>query len=259
MIDIGSGAWAALALGFLLGLKHATDADHVVAVATIVGGRDEGILRSVWIGASWGLGHTLPLVAIGAAVLAVPDRLLDPLEGISTYLEFGVGAMLVALGALALWNLARGRLHLHSHLDGGRPHVHVHATHSHPPVGQGAGSPGCEHGRGHGVRHSARPEFRPRSFAIGIVHGLAGSAAVMLALLPSIGSAAAGAGYLALFGVGTILSMSAITLAMGAPLAAASRLAPLRTAMVAAAGLASLAVGGALMAGIASGSGVIFY
>ena len=258
MIDIGSGAWAALALGFLLGLKHATDADHVVAVATIAADRREGILRSVWIGASWGLGHTVPLPIVGAAVLTVPDRLLSPLEGVSAHLEFVVGVMLAVLGALALWNLARGRLHLHSHLHADRPHVHIHATHSHPSPTTGA-RPARGHGRRHGIREAVRPTFRPRSFAIGMVHGLAGSAAVMLALLPAIDSAAVGAGYLALFGAGTIISMSAITLAMSAPLAAASRLAPLRTAMVAAAGIASLAVGGLLMAGTASGSDLFLY
>ena len=94
-------------------------------------------------------------------------------EGFATYFEFAVGLMLVALGAQVLWNLARRRLHLHEHLDGGEPHVHIHASHKHGPelstsTGHGDG------GHSHGLWSSLRPNFRPRSFAIGMVHGLAG-------------------------------------------------------------------------------------
>lgn len=246
MIDIGSGAWAALALGFLLGLKHATDADHVVAVATIVGGSRSSVWRGIWIGASWGLGHTVPLVAAGVVILLLKGQLMATYEGIATYFEFAVGLMLVLLGAQVFWNLARRRLHLHEHLDGSEPHVHIHASHTHEPaVVTGAHGDG---GHSHGLWSSIRPVFRPRSFVIGVVHGLAGSAAVMLALLPEIESAVLGVGYLALFGLGTILSMAAITLVLGAPFRLAANMASVRVAIVGLAGLASLALGGALMA-----------
>lgn len=250
VIDIGSGAWAALALGFLLGLKHATDADHVVAVAAIVSGNRGNVWRSIWVGASWGLGHAVPLFAVGIVILALKEGFLATYEGIAPYFEFAVSVMLVALGAQVLWNLARRRLHMHSHLDSDRPHVHIHASHSHPSEVPGANL-AADHGDGghsHALWPSIRPTFRPRSFAIGLVHGLAGSAAVMLALLPTVGSAAVGFGYLALFGIGSILSMAAITLAMSAPFRASAKYAPIRVAIVAMAGLASLAIGGALMA-----------
>ena len=254
MIDIGSGAWASLALGLLLGLKHASDADHVVAVATIVSGSRGGAWRSIWIGASWGLGHTVPLFAVGIVILALKASFLATYEGIAVYFEFAVGVMLAALGAQVLWNLARGRLHLHTHRDAERPHVHIHASHAHPSEGPDGDSV-AEHGDGghsHALWSSIRPTFRARSFAVGLMHGLAGSAAVMLAILPTIESTAVGVGYLALFGVGTILSMAAITLALSAPFRASSRYAPLRVAIVVMAGLASLAIGGALMAETAS-------
>ena len=254
MIDIGSGAWAALALGFLLGLKHASDADHVVAVATIVSGSRGNIWRSIWVGASWGLGHTVPLFAVGIVILALREGFLATYEGIAPYFEFAVGLMLAALGIQVLWNLARGRLHLHAHLDSARPHVHIHASHRHRSEGT-VEDPAAEHGDGghsHALWPSIRPTFRSRSFAVGLVHGLAGSAAVMLAILPTIESAAVGIGYLALFGIGTVLSMAAITLALSAPLKASARYAPVRAAIIAMAGLASLGIGGALMAATAS-------
>jgi ABC-type nickel/cobalt efflux system permease component RcnA len=256
MIDIGSGAGAALALGFLLGLKHASDADHVVAVATVVGDGRSSVWRGIWIGASWGLGHTVPLVVVGVAILALKGQFMSTYEGFATYFEFAVGLMLVALGAQVLWNLARRRLHLHEHLDGGEPHVHIHASHKHEPelstsTGHGDG------GHSHGLWSSLRPNFRPRSFAIGMVHGLAGSAAVMLALLPEIESGLVGVGYLALFGVGTIVSMAAITLALGTPLKVAANMARMKVAIIGVAGVASLAIGAVLMAEVASGTAVI--
>ena len=254
MIDIGSGAWAALALGLLLGLKHATDADHVVAVAAIVSGSRGNLWRSIWIGASWGLGHTVPLFAVGIVILALKASFLDTYEGIAPYFELAVSVMLVGLGAQVLWNLARGRLHMHAHLDTDSPHVHIHSSHS-PPSDAPETDAVAEHGDGghsHALWPSIRPTFRPRSFAIGLVHGLAGSAAVMLALVPTIESTAVGLGYLALFGVGTILSMAAITLAMSAPFRASAGSVPIRNVIVAMAGLASLAIGGALMAETAS-------
>ena len=260
MIEIGSGAGAALALGFLLGLRHATDADHVVAVATIVGERRSSLWRGVWIGASWGLGHTTPLLAVGVVILLLKEQFLQTYEGIAPYFEFAVGIMLVALGVQVLWNLAMRRLHLHEHLDSDSPHVHIHASHTHAPgvtpggthiPGHGAG------GHGHGLWSSTRPVFRPKSYAIGVVHGLAGSAAVMLVLLPKIDSAAAGVGYLLLFGVGTILSMAIITLALGGSLRAVASVAVAQRAVIGLAGVASVVLGGALMAEITSGTSVI--
>lgn len=246
MIDPGSGAWAVLAIGMLLGLKHATDADHVVAVATFA--TEHGnVWRGMWVGASWGLGHTTPLLALGIVILLVKEALLDRYEAVAPVLEFGVGIMLVFLGAQVFYNLRRGTLHAHAHQHGGHAHVHVHATHRE----------GSEPGNGNGLHEALRPQFRLKSYAIGIVHGLAGSAAVMLVLLPQIEVFWVGLGYLLVFGVGTIASMALITIALGVPFALTTGARQWQRSIAGAAGAASLLFGLALMTEIATGMTLI--
>jgi len=237
-MELDTGALAALTLGLLLGLKHATDADHVVAVSTIVG-EYRNAWRGIWVGASWGMGHTAPLLVLGTIILLFKGPVMDRYETAAPVLEFGVGVMLVFLGAQVLWNLWRRRLHVHEHVKSEGSHVHIHATHG-PEEGPDAG-------RSHGFFHFGRPFFRMKSFTIGIVHGLAGSAAVMLVLLPTLSSIWVGVGYLILFGVGTILSMSAITLALGVPFAATGGSQRLNRAVAITAGVASAVIGVALM------------
>ena len=246
MIEAGSGVWAILAIGMLLGLKHATDADHVVAVATFA--TEHGnVWRGMWVGASWGLGHTTPLLALGIVILLVKEALLDRYEAVAPVLEFGVGIMLVFLGGQVFYNLRRGTLHAHAHQHGGHAHVHVHATHRE----------GSEPGNGNGLHEALRPQFRLKSYAIGIVHGLAGSAAVMLVLLPQIEVFWVGLGYLVVFGVGTIASMALITIALGVPFALTTRARQWQRSIAGAAGAASLLFGLALMAEIATGMTLI--
>ena len=237
-MELDSGALAALTLGLLLGLKHATDADHVVAVSTIVG-EYRNAWRGIWVGASWGLGHTAPLLVLGTVILLFKGPVMDRYETAAPVLEFGVGVMLVLLGAQVLWNLRRRRLHVHEHVESDGSHVHIHATH--------ARGEGQDDGRPHGFFQFGRPFFRVKSFGVGIVHGLAGSAAVMLVLLPTLSSVWVGVGYLVLFGVGTILSMSAITLALGVPFAATGGSQRLNHAVAITAGVASAVIGVALM------------
>ena len=246
-MDLDSGIMVALTLGFLLGLKHATDADHVVAVSTIA--REFGSAwRGIWIGASWGLGHSTPLLILGVVILLLKDAVLDRYEQVAPVLEFGVGVMLVVLGAQVFWNLRRGRLHVHAHDHGGHDHMHIHASH---PLGS---EPPERHA---GWSQLAKPSFRVKSYVIGIVHGLAGSAAVMLVLLPEIDSAWVGVGYLLLFGVGTMISMAAITVALGVPFAATGRFRRMDGAVARVAGGASLMLGAALMSDIALGTALI--
>ena len=116
-----AGVLYALVLGLLLGLKHATDADHVVAVTTIVS-EYRNAWRGIWIGGSWGLGHTTPLLVLGIAILLLKESLLDRYDGVASYFEFGVGVMLVFLGAQVFWNIRRGRLHVHVHQHDGDQH-----------------------------------------------------------------------------------------------------------------------------------------
>ena len=250
MFDIDSeyGLLAALVLGFLLGLKHATDADHVVAVASIVN-ESKNIWRGLWIGASWGVGHTVPLVILGIIVLLLKETVLDRYETIAPIFEFGVGIMLVLLGLQVYWNLRRNKLHAHEHNHDNDTHVHIHATHE-PESDPHTVSE-------HGFLSFGGPIFRAKSFFIGVIHGLAGSAAVMLALLPSISSFFNGLIYLLMFGVGTVISMSLITIILGVPFALSGSNQKLYSIVSAAAGAASILFGLALMSDIAYGTELI--
>lgn len=168
--------------GFLLGVKHALDADHIVAVTTIVS-RSRSFRRSVLVGLSWGIGHALTLFAVGFAVLVfkltIPDRL-------ALSMEFGVGVVLVLLGAPLIRQLVTGRAHVHLHQHGDKQHLHSH-SHDEAP--------------GHDHRHIRRP------LLIGMVHGLAGSGALTVLVLSTMPSVAQGLFFLLLFGVGSILGM----------------------------------------------------
>lgn len=245
MLGVDAGAGAALTLGFLLGLKHATDADHVVAVSTI-SAQERSPWRGIWVGASWGLGHTTPLLVLGVVILLLKEAVLDRYEAIAPVLEFGVGVMLVFLGMQVFYNIRRGRLHVHEHEHDGDAHLHIHATH---PRGD---EPAVE--QRHGL---LRPTFRRKSYVVGVVHGLAGSAAVMLVLLPEIDALWIGVGYLLLFGVGTVLSMGAITVILGVPFALTSKAQGFNHGIARIAGAASIVFGAALMSDIALGTSLI--
>ena len=247
-MDMDSGVMAALTLGFLLGLKHATDADHVVAISTIVS-EHRNAWRGIWVGGSWGLGHTTPLLILGVVILMFKEVVLDRYESVAPLFELGVGIMLVFLGVQVFWNLRRGRLHLHEHTSSESPHVHIHATH-HPAAGP-------DQETAHGFFHFGKPFFRVKSYTIGVVHGLAGSAAVMLLLLPTLTSFWVGFGYLVLFGVGTMLSMAAVTLLLGIPFAIGGVSRSLNRAVSGIAGAASVFFGTALMADITLGTAFV--
>ena len=245
-MDIETGALAALILGFLLGLKHATDADHVVAVSAIVT-EQRNIWRGLWIGGSWGAGHSTPLLLVGLVVLVLKDYVLGQYEAIAPFLEFGVGIMLVYLGVSVVWNIRRGKVHMHQHVHENAPHVHIHATHE-------ARSTHDSTSEGHsGFFAFGKPVFRVKSYVIGIVHGLAGSAAVMLALLPTIDSFWTGVGYLLLFSVGTMLSMSVITLVLAVPFVATGGNLMLNRSVGVAAGAMSAVIGVVVMSEIVLG------
>ncbi len=197
------GLFAALALGIVLGLKHALDPDHVVAVSTIVS-EYRNPLRSFWVGISWGLGHTTTLLLVGIVIIAL--RLTIP-ERLALFLEFGVGIMLVGLGAQVIYSFQKKKVHQHAHGHQEDAHTHFHSHAANP-----AHSP--EH---HGVRGVGKPFFRKKSYIIGTVQGLAGSAALTLLVLASIDSPLAGIGYILLFGLGSVLSMGVMTVIISLP------------------------------------------
>ena len=231
------GAIAALILGILLGLKHATDADHVVAVSTIVS-EYRNPWRGLWVGASWGLGHTTPLLVLGIIILILKEPVAEAYEDVAPFLEFGVGIMLVILGLQVFWNFRRRGIHVHQHEHEDDPHRHLH-THEMET------SPESHHG----FFQPGKPFFRMKSYVVGVVHGLAGSATVMLVVLTTdvVSSFLIGLFYILLFGVGTVLSMGAITLLMGIPFSMSGRFERLNMVIAGLAGTSSIFFGLFLM------------
>ena len=228
------GLIAALALGIILGLRHALDPDHVVAVSTIVS-EYRNPLRSFWVGISWGLGHTTTLFVIGIVIIAlrltIPDRL-------ALFLEFAVGIMLVGLGAQVIYNFQKKKVHQHAHGHEEDAHTHFHSHVENP-----AHSP--EH---HGARGVGKPFFRKKSYFIGTVHGLAGSAALTLLVLTYIESPLVGLAYIALFGLGSVLSMGIVTIFISFPFVfSAGRLPSLNRYIQLGVGVLSILFGGFMM------------
>jgi len=236
-------AFALLGLGLVFGLKHATEADHIVAVSTIVS-HERSLLRSATVGALWGVGHTAALVLVGIVVLAF--RIAVP-ETVANWLEFGVALMIVALGTSALLRaLGRRRdFHLHKHRHDGVSHIHIHFHE------QGSEHEGRVTSHSHAV---SRLGFKP--LLVGAMHGLAGSAALTLLVVTQVESAALGLVYLAVFGVGSIVGMLLMSGLIGLPFAlTARRFKGLHYGLQTAAGALSIAFGlwYAYRTGVASG------
>lgn len=241
---------AILMIGFFLGMRHATDPDHVIAVSTIVS-RERSLPRAALIGAFWGLGHTITIVIVGAAII-VFNLVIPPRVGLT--MEFSVGLMLILLGILNLTGVSK---YLSEKFSPAHPrvigeHAHVHQHNSHVHYHWHSHAPSQEHHADSlppsnwmrsrfgklGWFHTLRP------LLVGIVHGLAGSAAVALLVLSTIHSPRWGVFYLLIFGVGTIAGMMLITLALALPFSyAGTRFAWLNRGLIAGSGIVSLAFG----------------
>lgn len=207
-----------LVLGFLLGLKHATDADHVVAVTTIVS-KQRKLRHAAMVGVTWGIGHTLMIIVVGIAIIifhvSIPEKT-------QLLFEFIVAIALVVLGLLNITGIMKHLMdrfsNLHSHMhhhDRVHIHVHHHAVDLHKtPQAHEAVS---EFLSNHGIMHLLRP------LIVGIIHGLAGSAAVALLVLGSITDERMAILYLGIFGVGTIIGMMLITTLLGIPIISGSK------------------------------------
>jgi len=216
---------AIVLLGFFWGMRHATDPDHVIAVTTIVS-RERTMLHAALIGALWGVGHTVTILVVGSAIIlfkfTIPPRL-----GLS--MELSVGLMLILLGVLNLTGLMRRAIEwitilrigpgAHSHSIMGRLMIHTHDQddESELPAQETnlgwASSTLAMRLKTLGPFHIARP------LTVGIVHGLAGSAAVALLVLTTINRPSWAIGYLLVFGLGTIAGMMLITAAIALPFA----------------------------------------
>ncbi|MBR0819853.1 hypothetical protein [Bradyrhizobium liaoningense] len=258
-----------LFLGLFLGMRHATDADHVVAIATIVS-RERGLAGAALIGAAWGVGHTVTVMAVGAAII-VFGVVIPPRLGMS--MEFAVGIMLVLLGVLTLAGICRtgGVAHAHEGVPGAHEldvhdHLHAHGDYLHRhPHGHGVGA----HGHADEQAPLARLDRSGlsriafygwlRPFVVGLVHGLAGSAAIALMILSIIREPMAALGYLLLFGLGTILGMMLITLILSAPFTfTAVNLPKFNWRLRVASGLISVSFGVVLIYGICFAEGGLF-
>ena len=274
--------FAILGLGFLLGMQHALEADHIAAVSSIAARRSE-VGDIVKHGLTWGLGHTLTLFAFaGAAILlghAIPEKLTEPLET-------AVGVMLVGLGAHLLWRLWRDRVHFHAHSHGdGTVHVHAHShasgadltfatqpaassqanvkskaplesifssgpsipTFARVPAEKGyecwnwTTSETVPHAR---APHAHAHGFRWRTLLVGLMHGMAGSAALLVLTVSQAPSAAAGLGYIALFGVGSMIGMGLLSTVIAVPIAMSARFLTLANrTLQGAVGLITIAIG----------------
>jgi ABC-type nickel/cobalt efflux system permease component RcnA len=227
-----------LALGFLLGLRHALDADHLVAVSTIVG-REKSLWRSSVVGAIWGAGHTVSLLVAAVAVILLK---LTISPRVALALELGVGVMLIVLGADLLRRVIRGEVVVHSH-----PHGHAGDEHAHWHV----------HSESQELAPGSHHPVGKRPFFVGLVHGLAGSAALMLFVLTTIPGPWMGVLYVVVFGAGTIGGMLVMSTLIGLPFALASRAMPRFVGAVQfAAGLGSLSFGLFYAWRIGSGAGL---
>jgi hypothetical protein len=254
------GLLSIVALGFFLGIRHATDADHVIAVSTIVS-RYRSVKHAVAIGALWGVGHTLTILLVGGGIIlfgwVIPARI-----GLS--MELSVGLMLILLGALNLTGILQwitnnfshtqhhhgvsgdhnygcaAAHHSHAHTHGDYVHTHPHEhdpkIHPHDPAHTKLNWLDRHFGR-LGLYNIVRP------LLVGLVHGLAGSAAVALLVLTTIRNPKWALVYLLLFGAGTIAGMMLITGAMGVPFAYAESRLRLSYCLRVASGLISFGFG----------------
>jgi len=216
-----------IALGLFLGMRHATDPDHVIAVSTIVS-RERQISKSAWIGVFWGLGHTITILAVGGAIILL-DLVVRP-AGIGTAhvninprvglaMDFAVAVMLIVLGIMNLRRISRqipliaqdAILHSHAHAHGDYVHSHVHC---HEPELHSHANDETPLARLDKVLLRFRTYNLVRPLVMGIVHGLSGSAAVALLVVPIIPDPRWSVAYLLVFGVGTIFGMMVITFAI---------------------------------------------
>lgn len=206
--QIGSdeiGAWAIISLGFFLGLKHALDADHLIAISTIVS-QTKDWKQASKAGIIWGLGHTAALLFLGIFVIAFQFKVSDKLALI---LEFLVGIMLVYLGVVLFLKIIRNAsFHFHEHTHGSYRHFHPH-FHTRDEI--------QTHDSTNRNNWHHDPKFKGRSLVIGMVHGFAGSAALMLMVLATISSKIMAVVYIAIFGIGSVGGMMLMSALLSIP------------------------------------------
>ncbi|PLX44163.1 MAG: urease accessory protein [Hyphomicrobiales bacterium] len=232
-----------LVLGFFLGMRHALEADHVAAVASLTT-RTSSWGQAVRQGAVWGLGHTLMLFVFGGAAMLMNGMIPDTM---ASWLEFFVGIMLVGLGLDVTLRMIRDRVHYHTHKHGHELR-HFHA-HSHREDGPGAPHPE-QHAHGHDKG------FPKRALMVGFMHGMAGSAVLIVLVMQQLQSPLAGLVYIALFGFGSVIGMAVLSMIIAVPLYRTRSLTWLHNGLQALIGVITIGIGIATMFGTYPGLGV---
>jgi hypothetical protein len=203
MTDLDGIVGRYVVLGLLLGIRHALEADHIAAV-TALATRSATASSTARLAALWGAGHAIALAAAGSVLIVLDVPMPVALAGT---LELAVGIMLIVVGADVLRRLSSGRVHIHAHShDEGHAHIHVHEH-----------APAVDHDRDGHVHDHSPPAFS-RAFVVGSIHGLAGSAALVLLLLQGETSAPGAFAALLSFGVGSVAGMVAFSLLIAWPL-----------------------------------------
>ncbi len=234
-----------LFLGFLIGMQHAMEADHIAAVSSLATGARgrRGVIRH---GVVWGIGHASAILLFaGGAIwlgMTIGGRL-------AAALEIAVGLMLIGLGGHVIYRLLRDRIHFHLHRHGdGVVHLHAHGHRGDTGAHDSAAHRDARHrnARHRDSRHDhAHPTgFPVRTLLVGLMHGMAGSAALLILTAAASGSAVLGLLQIAAFGLGSVLGMAALSAAISIPLAyTAVFLTRARYALEAATGTGTIALG----------------
>ncbi len=223
-----------LFLGFLLGMRHAVEADHIAAVASL-SSRTNSIWEGVRQGAAWGLGHTLTLFLFGSIVLFVTN--IVP-EQIVRGIEFTVGLMLIVLGGDVLRHVIRDRVHFHTHTHSQLDSSDTRHFHAHSHKGE------KKHDHNAADHQHAHPRGFPiRALLVGLMHGMAGSAALILLTLRTLSSPWLGLVYIAVFGIGSIAGMALFSIVISIPLRATRHMTVVYNSLQTTIGVATIALG----------------
>lgn len=200
-----------IALGFLAGMGHALEPDHLAAVGSMATGKSSrGAL--VLRGAAWGLGHTITLFAICSAVILFGMALTHRM---AATMESAVGVMLILLGGEVLWRMRRARVHFHVHQHaGGERHFHAHSH-----LGERAPHDARRH------QHAHRRPLPVKALLVGLVHGAAGSGALLVLAIATVPDPWLATFYVLLFGLGSMAGMASLSFVASWPLGAAERFA----------------------------------
>jgi ABC-type nickel/cobalt efflux system permease component RcnA len=224
--------FSVLMLGLLVGLQHAMEADHLAAVASLTT-RSRNLGEAARLGTAWGIGHTVTLLLFGGGVLLIGTSIHAEL---ALWLEAAVAVMLIGLGGDVLRRLWRKRVHFHSHRHGTKTHFHAHShevgtVHTEDPH-----------------RHTHRRQMPVRSLLVGMMHGMAGSAALIVFALAAVQSPWQGLLYILLFGIGSIIGMGLLAIVISLPLRwSAKSLTWAHNGLTGVFGLLTIALGGLLL------------